>query len=61
MTYAIQKYDSKTDTLYDYGKGHTEEDLKAITKGYTLSDTQLGTMKFYTRKGSRYTFSVTEQ
>jgi hypothetical protein len=50
--YTITKIDTKTDKEANYGGGHTEQDVKAITRGYTFNGL------FYERKGSRYIFIV---
>jgi len=50
--YKITKIDTKTDKEANYGGGHTEQDVKEITRGYTFNGL------FYERKGSRYIFIV---
>lgn len=54
-TYRITKMDSKTEKETNYGGGYTEEDVKAITKGYKFNGL------FYDRKGSNYIYIVEEE
>lgn len=54
-TYIVTKIDSTTEKETKYGGGWTEEDVKAITKGYTFNGL------FYDRKGSKYFFDVEEE
>lgn len=52
--YKILKIDTTTEKESDLGGGYSQEDVKAITKGYT--DNGL----FYERQGSKYIFIVKE-
>jgi len=54
MTYNITKIDSKTESEINMGSGYTEEDVKAITKGYTFNGL------FYERKNSKWMYIVEE-
>lgn len=54
-TYRISKYEPKEDKWYSYGGGYTEEDVKAITKGYKSNGL------FYERKGTRTMYEVVEE
>lgn len=54
MTYNITKIDSKTEHETNMGNGYTEEDVKAITKGYTFNGL------FYERKNSKWMYIVEE-
>ena len=53
-TYEIEKYNTTTDNWENLGKGYSEEDVKAITKGYKF------TGLFYERKNSLVMFIVKE-
>lgn len=55
--YNITKYDDKTGKLVDMGGGYTEEDVKAITRGYKET-TELArtSCRFFQRKNCRYCY-----
>lgn len=53
-TYNVKKYNSKTDKFENFGGGYTEEDVKAITKGYKFNGF------FYDRKGTKTFYMVEE-
>ena len=55
MTYQIVKIDTKTQKEYDYGNGHSKQDIQEITKGYKFNGL------FYERKNSKYIFTVKEE
>ena len=60
-TYAIEKIDFETqETVADYGRGFTEEDVKDITKGYKKTE-QIGNWTFYQRKNCRVGYIAIEQ
>jgi hypothetical protein len=54
MTYNITKIDCNTENEINMGNGYTEEDVKAITKGYTFNGL------FYERKNSKWMYIVEE-
>lgn len=55
MTYTITKIEIATEKEFDYGGGYTEEDVKAITKGYKFNG------MWYERKNGKYMFIVDQQ
>jgi hypothetical protein len=55
--YNIKKINLVKDTTMDYGPGLTEEDFKAITKGYKLSD-HFCDVDVYSKKNSNSVFYV---
>lgn len=52
--YSIIKINTETEKEINYGGGHTDDDIKSITKGYTFNG------MFYERKGSKYIYIVSE-
>jgi len=52
MTYRITKIDSNTAEEQNLGGGYTEQDVKAITRGYKFNGL------FYTRERSKWMFIV---
>lgn len=53
--YKVKKYNSKADRFEDLGGGYTEEDVKAITKGYKFNGL------FYERQGTMTFYTVSEE
>lgn len=54
---SIIKMDTKSNRVIDYGN-NLETDVKAITKGYTLTKIIDGE-QYYTRVGSKWVFIIT--
>lgn len=54
--YRVVKVEINTGKETNYGGGYTEEDVKAITKGYTINK-EFG---YYERKNGKYMFFVDE-
>lgn len=52
MTYRITRYNPDTNNWEDFGGGYTEEDVKAITKGFKNNGL------FYERKNSKVMYEV---
>ena len=52
MYYRIEKYNPKTEEWENMGGGFTENDVKAITKGFHFNGL------FYTRKNSKIIYVV---
>lgn len=53
--YKVEKYNPKTDSFQNLGGGYTEDDVKAITKGYKFNGL------FYERKGTETFYIVTAE
>ena len=53
--YKVTKLDSRSGEKTECGGGYTEEDVKAITKGYKFNGL------FYDRKGSHIIYTVEEE
>lgn len=51
----IIKVDIRTEKEINYGSGYTQEDVRAITKGYTYNGL------FYERANSNYIYIVEEE
>lgn len=59
--YEIIKCEYGKETRANYGGGYTADDLKTVLKGYKEEKIDFDpTNSFYTRKGSRYFYIVTE-
>lgn len=62
MTYRIEKWDTKGESkcVGNYGGGYTEDDVKALIRGYKKTD-KIGDIQFYQRKGSWTLWMVIEE
>lgn len=59
--YEIIKCEYGSETRANYGGGYTADDLKSLLKGYKREIIEFDTKNcFYTRKGSKYFYIVTE-
>lgn len=57
--YKVEKHNTLTgETVANYGGGYNEEDVSLIVRGYTTSDENGDALRIYTRKGSKWAYTV---